>query len=158
MRQFFQTNILVHTGVLFIGENLSNNQMSKLEYNETHCWCFLPFPQNTSLHYIFFLLLDYLKIHSFTSYYWIAVYTKKVKIWRKSHLFIYTFPCGLLTWQLCAKKVWRQPFAFFQKGRKLWHFFIQYDFFVLNKKRGFLQYNTCDMFLLSYKILKTHLK
>ena len=80
MRQFFQTNILVHTGVLFIGENLSNNQMSKLEYNETHCWCFLPFPQNTSLHYILFLLLDYLKIHSFTSYYWIAVYTKKVKI------------------------------------------------------------------------------
>ena len=121
MRQFFQTNILVHTGVLFIGENLSNNQMSKLEYNETHCWCFLPFPQNTSLHYILFLLLDYLKIHSFTSYYCIAVYTKKVKIWtwdRERERVIYLFTLFLVVYwpdNFVPKRCGGNPLLFSKK-------------------------------------------
>ena len=59
---------------------------------------------------------------------------------------------------LCQKGV-EATLCFFPKRKEVVTlFYTVWLFFVLNKKRGFLQYNTCDTFLLSNKILKTHVK
>ena len=90
-----------------------------------------------------------------------AEYKKRLKFGHGTERVIYLFTIFLVVYwpdNFVPKRCGGNPLLFSKKEGSCDTFLYSMTFFVLNKKRGFLQYNTCDTFLLSYKILKTHLK
>lgn len=131
---FSNQHLSTYRSIIYRGESIKqSNVKARIQWDTLLMLLAFPPKYFSPLHF-----LPITRLSENTFFYILLLNTSSIGIQKrlkfghgteKSHLFIYPFPCGLLTWQLCAKKVWRQPFAFFQKGRKLWHFFTQYDFF-----------------------------